>query len=120
MINIYEVIFISMKYILNPSQISNLKNFVQKFIDSELDTIKNESDDWGLDMIRELYTLQSVDKIVVDGVNVEQGINIYVTIHTIRYQKKFDEDDYNSLIDEISYKLSLQLPNSDIFIITIF
>lgn len=120
MINIYEVIFISMKYILNPSQINNLKNFVQKFIDSELDTIKNESDDWGLDMISELYMLRSVDKIVVDGVNVEQGINIYVTIHTLRSHKKFDEDDYNSLIDEISARLSNQLPNSDIFIITIF
>lgn len=109
-----------MKYILNQSQLSNLKNFVQKFIDSELDTIKIESDDWGLDMIRELYVIRSVDKIVVDGVNLEQGINIYVTIHTRRSHKKFDEDDYNSLIDEISYKLSLQLPTSDIFIITIF
>lgn len=109
-----------MKYILNQSQINKLKNFVQKFIDSELDTIKNESDDWGLDMIRELYVIRSVDKIVVDGVNLEQGINIYVTIHTRRSHKKFDEDDYNSLIDEISYKLSLQLPSSDIFIITIF
>lgn len=120
MINIYEVIFISMKYILNPSQINNLKNFVQKFIDSELDTIKNESDDWGMDMMSELQTLRSVDKIVVDDVNVEYGINVYVNIYTRQDSKQSYEDDYNSLIDEISYKLSLSLPNSDIFIRKIF
>ena len=107
-----------MKYILNSSQISNLKNFVQKFIDSELDTIKNESDDWDMDMFNELLMIGSVDKIVVDDINVKYGINVYVNIYTLN--KQINRDDYNSLIDDISYKLSLSLPNSDIFIRNIF
>ena len=107
-----------MKYILNPSQISNLKNFVQKFIDSELDIIRNESENWDMDMFNELLMIGSVDKIVVDDINVKYGINVYVNIYTLNNQ--INRDDYNSLIDDISYKLSLSLPNSDIFIITIF
>lgn len=111
MINIYEVIFISMKYILNPSQISKLKNFVQSFINSELDTIKNESDDWGLGEMDELDEINSVDKIVVDRIVPYTQIKVYVKIY-----RNSEREEFDNLISDLRYRLQQNIPNSNILI----
>jgi hypothetical protein len=111
MINIYEVIFISMKYILNPSQISKLKNFVQSFINSELETIKNESDDWGLGEMDELDEINSVDKIVVDRIVPYTQIKVYVKIY-----RNSEREEFDNLMSELRYRLQQNIPNSNILI----
>lgn len=111
MINIYEVIFISMKYILNPSQISKLKNFVQSFINSELETIKNESDDWGLGEMDELDEINSVDKIVVDRIVPYTQIKVYVKIY-----RNSEREEFDNLMSELGYRLQQNIPNSNILI----
>lgn len=111
MINIYEVIFISMKYILNPSQISKLKNFVQSFINSELETIKNESDDWGLGEMDELDEINSVDKIVVDRIVPYTQIKVYVKIY-----RNSEREEFDNLISDLRYRLQQNIPNSNILI----
>lgn len=111
MINIYEVIFISMKYILNPSQISKLKNFVQSFINSELETIKNESDDWGLGEMDELDEINSVDKIVVDRIVSYTQIKVYVKIY-----RNSEREEFDNLMSELRYRLQQNIPNSNILI----
>jgi hypothetical protein len=111
MINIYEVIFISMKYILNPSQISKLKNFVQSFINSELNNIRQDSEEWGLGEMDELDEINSVDKIVVDRIVSYTQIKVYVKIYRNREREEFD-----NLMSELRYRLQQNIPNSNILI----
>jgi len=111
MINIYEVIFISMKYILNPSQISKLKNFVQSFINSELNNIRQDSEEWGLGEMDELDEINSIDKIVVDRIVSYTQIKVYVKIYRNREREEFD-----NLMSELRYRLQQNIPNSNILI----
>ena len=38
-----------MKYIVTESQVKSLKPRIQKLIDSELDSIRTDSEDWGME-----------------------------------------------------------------------
>jgi hypothetical protein len=80
-------------------------------IDSTLDIIKEESDDWGMGEMDELDEVSSVDKIVVDRVVTINKIKVYVNIY-----KNSNREDFDNLRAEIQYRLEDWFPNIELYI----
>lgn len=100
-----------MKFIITESQGKSIDNMIQRMIDSTLDIIKEESDDWGMGEMDELDEVSSVDKIVVNNVVKTDGILVSVTIH-----KNSKREDFDNLIEEINARISEWIPNIELFI----
>ena len=92
-------------------EISNekLKIVCQKIVDSELDSIKKESDEWGLGEMAELKIINSIDKIVVDRVTSHTRITIYIDLHVNDLSHDYDYEDFMS---ELNYRIQSYLPKS--------
>ena len=100
-----------MKFIITESQAKSLHNVIQGVINSTLDIIKEESEDWGMGEMDELDEVSSVNKIVVNDVVKTDGILVSVTIH-----KNSKREDFDNLIEEISARASEWIPNIELFI----
>ena len=100
-----------MKFIITESQGKSIDNMIQRMIDSTLDIIKEESDDWGMGEMDELDEVSSVDKIVVDRVVTINKIKVYVNIY-----KNSNREDFDNLRDEIQYRLEDWFPNIELYI----
>ena len=66
-----------MRYIISESQVKSLHNVIQGMINSTLDIIREESEDWGMGEMDELDEVSSVNKIVVDRVVKISKIKVY-------------------------------------------
>ena len=53
-----------MKYVVTSEQVESLKNNIQTFIDYSLNSIREQSEEWGLGEMDELDEIESIDKIV--------------------------------------------------------
>ena len=100
-----------MKYIVTESQVKSLQPRIQKLIDSELDSIRTDSEDWGMEEMDAIHEVQSVDKIVVDRVVAINKIKVYVNIY-----KNSNRDDFDNLRAEIQYRLEDWIPNIELYI----
>jgi len=107
-----------MRYIITESQHQKIKNYekdlvelVQLYIDVALDSIKNESEEWGMGEMDELDEVNSVDKIVVDRVVTVYKIKAYIVIH-----KNSNRKDFDNLRAEIQYRLKDWIPNIELYI----
>lgn len=100
-----------MKVILTSNQIKKLGEFVQSFINSELNNIRQDSEEWGLGEMDELDEINSVDKIVVDRIVPFTEINVYVKIY-----RNSEREEFDNLISELRYRLQQNIPNSNILI----
>jgi hypothetical protein len=100
-----------MKFIITESQGKSIDNMIQRMIDSTLDIIKEESDDWGMGEMDELDEVSSVDKIVVDRVVTINKIKVYVNIY-----KNSNREDFDNLRAEIQYRLEDWFPNIELYI----
>ena len=107
-----------MKYIITESQHQKLKNYekdlvelVQLYIDNALDSIRYESEEWGMGEMDELDEVNSVDKIVVDRVVMISKIKAYIVIH-----KNSNRKDFDNLRAEIQYRLKDRIPNIELYI----
>ena len=100
-----------MKFIITESQAKSLHNVIQGVINSTLDIIKEESEDWGMGEMDELDEVSSVNKIVVNDVVKTDGILVSVTIH-----KNSKREDFDNLIEEINARISEWIPNIELFI----
>ena len=106
-------IFICMKFIITENKIEKLKTHIQSQINSELNNLREESEDWGLGEMDELYEIDSINRIEVDRIDSESGIKVYVNI----YQNgDYDRDDYYNVISSIEYGLENWLPNMSIIL----
>jgi hypothetical protein len=85
---------------------NKLKKIVQSQIDVCLNNIRQESEDWGLGEMDELYEIDSIDKIVVDRVVTFERFKIYIDI----YQNK-PRDEYDNTMAEIQYQLNDIFPD---------
>jgi hypothetical protein len=81
---------------------------IQGLINLTLDTLKEESEDWGMDEIDEV---QSVDKIVVNRVVTINKMKVYVNIH-----KNSNRYDFDNLRAEIQYRLKDWFPNIELYV----
>ena len=100
-----------MKFIITESQAKSLHNVIQGVINSTLDIIREESEDWGMGEMDELDEVSSVNKIVVNDVVKTDGILVSVTIH-----KNSKREDFDNLIEEIGARASEWIPNIELFI----
>lgn len=100
-----------MKVILTSNQIKKLGEFVQSFINSELNNIRQDSEEWGLGEMDELDEINSVDKIVVDRIVPFTGVKVYVKIY-----RNSEREEFDNLISELRYRLQQNIPNSNILI----
>ena len=100
-----------MKYIVTESQVKTLQDQIQGLIDSTLDTLKEESDEWGMGEMDELDEVSSVENIVVNNVVKTDGILVSVTIH-----KNSRRNDFDNLISEIEARMSDWIPNLELYI----
>ena len=100
-----------MKYIVTESQVKTLQDQIQGLIDSTLDTIRKESDEWGMGEMDELDEVSSVDKIVVNYVDKTVFIMVSVTIH-----KNSKREDFDNLINEIESRMDDWIPNIELYI----
>jgi hypothetical protein len=94
-----------MKYVITPEQVESLKNNIQTFVDYALNSIRTQSEDWGLGEMDELDEIDSIDKIVVDRIVPYSRLVVYVDIH----QNK-DRDEYDNTISELQYILEDMFP----------
>lgn len=95
-----------MKYVLSQNQIDRLEKFIQGLINSELDRIIKESDDWGLGELDELDEVQSIDKIKVNRVIAQPNMIVYIDIFT-----NYERYEFENVRSEINYGLSKYFPN---------
>jgi hypothetical protein len=100
-----------MKYIVTESQVKSLQPRIQKLIDSELDSIRTDSEDWGMEEMDAIHEVQSVDKIVVDRVVAINKIKVYVNIY-----RNSNRNDFDNLRAEIQYKLEDWFPNIELYV----
>ncbi len=88
-----------------------MDKIIQDLINSELESIQIESEDWGMGEMDEIDEVQSVDKIVVDRVVTINKIKVYVNIY-----KNSNRYDFDNLRAEIQYRLERWLPNIELYI----
>jgi len=100
-----------MKFLITENQIDKLQVHIQNVIDSELDNIREESEEWGLGEMDELDEVDSIDKIVIDRIVPHIGIVVYIDIYS-----KTDREDFDNIRAEIQYRVSEWVPNVKLFI----
>jgi len=107
----------SKNYILSEKQIQSMIPFIQNRIDSILDDIKTESEDWGMGEMSEYHTVNSVNGIeVIDVYPQSYGIvvNLYFILDLDK--TKTSESDYQDLRAEIQSRLKNWIPKIKLFI----
>ena len=100
-----------MKYEVNKKQLDIITRQIQEMIDSTLEAIKEESDDWGLGEMDDLDEINSIDRISIDRVVPYTGIKVYVNIHT-----NSDRDEFSNTMAEINYRVNQFIPMVKIFV----
>jgi hypothetical protein len=102
-----------MKFIITEHKIEKLRPFIQTQINYELNSIREESEDWGLGEMDELNEIDSINRIEIDRIESDSGIKVYVNI----YQNyDYDRDDYYNSISSIEYNLDSWFPNISIIL----
>ncbi len=76
--------------LITESQHDKMKSIIQELIDSALNEIREESDDWGLGEMDELDEIDAVDKIVVSDVRMGKPIVVDIDIYVNRDRYSFD------------------------------
>lgn len=92
---------------ITEQQLDKLKVIIQNIIDSELNSLREQSEEWGLGEMDELHELDSIDKIVIDRVVPYTKIKVYVNLY-----KNSDREDFDMVLSELRYQLEQWVPNS--------
>jgi hypothetical protein len=100
-----------MEYIITENQIDKLQNHIQNLINGELDSLREESLEWGLGEMDESDEIDSIEKIVIDRIAPHIGIVVYIDIYSSTLRKDFD-----NIRAEIQYRISEWVPNVKLFI----
>jgi hypothetical protein len=100
-----------MKYAINQKQLEKTKKIIQQLIDSELNSLRTESEDWGMGEMDELHEVESVDKIEVVDVVMSGKIKVLINIYRTQLR-----DDFDNITEEIQYRIEDLLPNIELYI----
>ena len=100
-----------MKFIITENQEKKLQKTIQDLIDTSLDSIRAQSEDWGLGEMDELDEIESINKVVIDRIVKFDKIKVYVDIH-----KNSHRDDFDNVRAEIQYMVDQWIPNVEIYI----
>lgn len=94
-----------MKYVVTPEQVEVLKKNIQNIIDYALNSIRTESEDWGMGEMDELIEIFAIDKIEVVDIEYQGRLVVYVDI----YQNN-NRNDFEYVIFEIQDALKNMFP----------
>ena len=100
-----------MKYIITESQVKSLQDQIQGLIDSTLNDLKEESDEWGMGEMDEIDEVSSVENIVVNYVDKTVFTVVSVTIY-----KNSKREDFDNLINEIEARMQDWIPSIELYI----
>ena len=93
------------------AQKNKLEKIIQRIIDSELDNIRKESEEWGLGEMDELHEIESIDKIKIDRIESDKVLQVYVNIYINYPRYEFDNTIY-----EIENRLEDWFPNIEVIL----
>lgn len=93
------------KFIITQSQINDLINPIQNMINFALDTIREESEDWGMGEMDELHEIGAIDKIKIDRIEKDKVLQVYVNIYL-----NYPRYDFENTLNEIEYKIRIHFP----------
>lgn len=103
-----------MNFEISEKKLNQVKESIQKLLDSELDLIRELSIDWGLGEMGDLAILDSVEKIEIDRIVPYTKIKVYVNIYSNSNQ--FDKIEYHDLRAELQYRMEEWFPNIQLYI----
>ena len=96
-----------MKFIITENKVESLKQIAQYLIDNELNNLRIMSDEeWGMGEMDEINEVSSIDKIIVDKLDMSDGVNIYVDMYV-----STDREEFDLVIGAVEYSLEQWLPN---------
>jgi hypothetical protein len=96
-----------MKFIITENKVESLKQIAQYLIDNELNNLRIMSDEeWGMGEMDEINEVSSIDKIIVDKLEMSDGVNIYVDMYVLT-----DREEFDLVIGAVEYSLEQWLPN---------
>lgn len=98
-----------MKYVITESQSKSFQKMIQGLIDDNFETIKEESEDWGMDEMDAIHEIGAVDKIEIDRVEHDKVLNVYVNIY-LNYPRYV----FGNILDEIEYRIRQYIPKINI------
>lgn len=98
-----------MRYIITDEQAKTMEDVINGIIDSELNNIRTQSEDWGLGEMDELDEINSIHKITVDRIDFENGIKVYVNLYITT-----DRDDFYNVISSLEYDVSTWIPGAEL------
>jgi hypothetical protein len=100
-----------MKIIISESQKNRLYPIIQKLINSELNRIREDAEDWGLGEMDEIEEVESVNKIEVVNIVSVDGMKVYIDIY-----KNSEREDFQNIRGELQYSIQDIIPNVKLFI----
>jgi hypothetical protein len=98
-----------MKYIITDEQVKTMEDVINGIIDSELCSIRTQSENWGLGEMDELEEINSVEKIIVDRIDFNNGIKVYVNVYVNN-----DREDFDNIIPSVGYEVSNWIPGAEL------
>ena len=100
-----------MNYIITESQEKKLYGIVQSLIDSELNSIKEESEDWGREDMKHLSEIESIEQIKIDRIVSIDRVKVYLDIYV--NEKRYD---FDYILSELQFRLKKWIPNIVFFV----
>lgn len=100
-----------MKYIITETQSEKLYEVIQRIINSSLEEIREDSEDWGLGEMDELNEVDAIDDIEV--IRIEKNNKLHVYVNILINQPRYD---FDFVIKDIQYRTGDYIPNMVIHI----
>jgi hypothetical protein len=101
-----------MKFIISENKIEPLKKIAQGLIDNQLKNLRIMSDEeWGLGEMDEIEEVSSVDKIIVDDLEMSDGVTVYLDMYVLT-----DREEFDLILGAVEYSLEQWLPNVTVHI----
>jgi hypothetical protein len=96
-----------MKFIISENKIESLKQLIQGLVDNELNNLRVMSDEeWGMGEMDEINEVSSIDKIIVDKLEMSDGVNVYIDMYVLT-----DREEFDLVIGAVEYSLEQWFPN---------
>lgn len=104
-----------MKFIITESQSEKLHTLIQEFINTILNMLDEESEEWGMGEMDELHELGSIKEIKVTKVTSDNGIKVYIDIYLL-----YERFELNNVKDEIEARLNDYVPNVELILENVY
>jgi hypothetical protein len=96
-----------MKFIISENKVESLKQISQDLINNELNNLRIMSDEeWGMGEMDEINEVSSIDKIIVDKLDMSDGVNVYIDMYVLT-----DREEFDLVIGAVEYSLEQWFPN---------